>query len=137
MLTVVLLGATGVIVSIKDIFQHPRPALFPSPYPERGYSFPSGPALMSVCLYGSLAGGLLRNFSSRWWSWMGALACGLFALSIVWCRLYLGVHWPSDVTGGMLLGAMWVVVGQLGLHYFSEDCLPGRQSAPCGIRELP
>lgn len=78
------------------------------------WSFPSGHTLMSVVLYGFLAIILVRRFSpSRGWI---PFACAIGAsLMIAFSRLYLGVHWLSDVLGGLSLGWAWVTL--LGVLY--------------------
>ena len=80
------------------------------------WSFPSGHTLMSVVLYGFLAILLVRRFSpGRGWILFG-FAIGM-SLLIAFSRLYLGVHWLSDVLGGLSLGWAWVtLLGVIYLH---------------------
>jgi membrane-associated phospholipid phosphatase len=105
-LAIVLLGAAVLVVLLKHAFRQPRPDLFQSLAPALGYSFPSGHALLSSCLYGYLAALLvLDGPRRRWWP---AAALALLVVGISWSRLYLGVHWLSDVLAGGLVGAFWV-----------------------------
>jgi undecaprenyl-diphosphatase len=100
----------------KDAVGRVRPRLFHfADYPvPSSHSFPSGHATMAVAFYGVL--GLLVALElggrrSRW----GALAAGaILALLIGFSRNYLGVHYPSDVLGGYLLGASWAAAAGAG-----------------------
>jgi membrane protein DedA with SNARE-associated domain/membrane-associated phospholipid phosphatase len=79
------------------------------------YAFPSGHAVMSTVVYGFLAVLIARQLSrsSRWVVYaMAASMIGAIAMS----RLYLGVHWMSDVLGGLSLGLVWVSL--LGIAYY-------------------
>jgi undecaprenyl-diphosphatase len=79
------------------------------------YAFPSGHAVMSTVVYGFLAVLVARQLSRphRWVVYaMAALLVGAIAMS----RLYLGVHWMSDVLGGLSLGLVWVSL--LGIAYY-------------------
>jgi undecaprenyl-diphosphatase len=100
-------GAVVLDNGLKFIFHRARPVGFFVADP-RTYSFPSGHALFAACFYGALATILtieLRNKAARVAVW----AAAIFAvLSIGWSRIYLGVHYPSDVLAGYLAGAAWV-----------------------------
>jgi undecaprenyl-diphosphatase len=105
-LALVLLGAAVLVVLLKHAFRQPRPDLFQSLAPAHGFSFPSGHALLSSCLYGYLGVVLvLDGPHRRWWP---AAALASLVVGISWSRLYLGVHWLSDVLAGGLVGAIWV-----------------------------
>jgi len=107
-LVLAVLGGGGLVTILKHSFQQPRPELFESLAPAHGFSFPSGHALLSVCLYGYLAAVLVLDRPRQRLRWLGAATLVLLALAIGWSRLYLGVHWLSDVAAGMLAAAFWL-----------------------------
>ncbi|SHN28177.1 phosphatase PAP2 family protein [Actinacidiphila paucisporea] len=72
-----------------------------------GYSFPSGHTASSAIAAGLLAWGLLRALPGARGRAAAAL-CGLAALAVGCTRVYLGVHWPSDVVGGWLFAGCWL-----------------------------
>ncbi len=91
---------------IKYTVQRPRPALWVSLRPEHTFSFPSGHAMDTAALAAALFFALPRH--RRWW----ALA-PLFALAVGGARMYLGVHYPSDVLAGWSSAVGWVLLVQL------------------------
>ncbi len=98
--------------ALKHGLQIPRPPDLPV---DLGYSFPSGHTLKAVVLYGFLAVIIARSMreSRRWLPYsMAGLMITLVALS----RLYLGVHWFSDILGSITLGIAWVAI--LGIAYY-------------------
>lgn len=100
-------GALVLDLALKNAYHRPRPAPFFGGLPH-SYSFPSGHALFSFCFYGVLAGVLsarLRSPGLKVLVW--ALAAVLIA-AIGLSRIYLGVHYPSDVLAGYLAAAVWV-----------------------------
>jgi undecaprenyl-diphosphatase len=106
-LLLAMAGAVVLDLTLKYAFHRPRPAAFFGPAPH-SYSFPSGHSLFSFCIYGVLAGLLtarIRSGAPRALIWL--LAAGLVA-AIGTSRIYLGVHYPSDVIAGYFAAAMWV-----------------------------
>ncbi len=100
-------GALVLDVTLKYSFHRARPVPFFGVAP-RSYSFPSGHAFMSFCLYGVLAGLItarLRSVPVRVLIWVAA-AVLVFAIGL--SRIYLGVHYPTDVIAGYLGAAVWV-----------------------------
>lgn len=117
----VFLLATYVNVSLKDLFALPRPAeLDPSVelYDVMGYGLPSGHAQLSVVVWGTLADALDRT-----WSWILA---GVLAALIGFSRIYLGVHFPTDVLAGWLIGILILAV-YVAFHRQLETWLEGRR----------
>ena len=105
-LVVTLAGALVLDLILKFAFHRPRPIPFIGPIP-RTYSFPSGHSLFSFCFYGVLAGllaGRVRSMPARVLIW---LVAALLVLAIGLSRIYLGVHYPSDVIAGYLAGTIW------------------------------
>ena len=93
----------------KWAFHRPRPDV--ALYVEDTFSFPSGHATMAVAFYGFLVYLLFRNIK-KWRYKINALFFGsLLILTIGLSRLYLGVHFLSDVWAGYLLGALWLLIG--------------------------
>lgn len=100
-------GAIVLENALKYGFHRVRPQPFFGAAPET-YSFPSGHVLFSTCLYGVLAYFLASNFRTvppRAAIWATAL---LLVSSIGVSRIYLGVHYPSDVVGGLLVAIFWI-----------------------------
>jgi undecaprenyl-diphosphatase len=105
---VTMMGATILNFVLKISFVRERPVpYFDTPLPT-SYSFPSGHALFSLCFYGSLA-----------WVWAAhpigdrkKIAAWIVALFLIFfiglSRVYLGVHYPSDVVAGYLAAFVWV-----------------------------
>ena len=80
-------------------------------YIENTFSFPSGHATIAIAFYGFLAYILFRQIK-KWKYKINALFFGIaLILAIGLSRLYLGVHFLSDVWGGYLLGALWLLIG--------------------------
>jgi undecaprenyl-diphosphatase len=78
------------------------------------YAFPSGHATMSMAVYGFLAVLIARELPPAQRRWPYSVA-GLLIVSIAFSRLYLGVHWLSDVLGGLSFALAWVAL--LGIAY--------------------
>jgi undecaprenyl-diphosphatase len=105
---VTMVGAFVLDTALKLLFHRPRPdAFFGTPEPA-SYSFPSGHALFSICFWGVLAAVVtarVRSLAARIaiWAVAGTAMC-LLGLS----RIYLGVHYPSDVLAGYAAALVWV-----------------------------
>jgi undecaprenyl-diphosphatase len=104
---VCLIGEALLNILLKNLFERSRPDLFQM-VEAAGYSFPSGHAMVSLCLYGMIAFLVSRHI--RGWQWRLAvvtLATALVAV-IGLSRVYLGVHYPTDVVAGYFAGGMWL-----------------------------
>ena len=84
-----------------------RPDPFFMPKPST-YSFPSGHALISLCFYGLLAGTLTHDMRSKWHRVLVWCAAAVLITLIGLSRVYLGVHWPSDVIAGYAAALIWM-----------------------------
>jgi membrane-associated phospholipid phosphatase len=102
------LGALILNQELKLLFAKPRPQLWSSQIVETTFSFPSGHALGSLVLYGFI-GYLLAHQFPEIAGWSYAIAVFLIA-GIGFSRLYLGVHWPTDVIAGYGIGFLWLTI---------------------------
>ncbi|ECK4200378.1 phosphatase PAP2 family protein [Listeria monocytogenes] len=99
---IVLIGGALIPSIIKNIVQRPRPTY--KLIEQGGFSFPSGHSTGSTVFYGMLAFLLILYVSRRCLQVLiGMLAFGL-VIFIMYSRVYLGVHFPSDVVAGFLIG---------------------------------
>lgn len=100
-------GGTLLNLVLKNIFLRPRPDFANAFYIESGYSFPSGHAMLSVLFYGMAAYLLARDLT-----WKGQVRLGVtaFTLSLLigFSRIFLGVHYLTDVLGGWAAGVVWL-----------------------------
>ena len=108
-LLVVSTGGSIVLTTVlKVVFKRARPELFDSGYDASFYSFPSGHATVAVGFYGMLTVILAYRLEglARW----AVVASGvLVVLLIGFSRLYLGVHYPTDILAGYLAALLWLV----------------------------
>ena len=108
-LVATMLGALVLDLAMKYSFHRQRPIPYFGTVPHT-YSFPSGHSLFSFCFYGSLAGFLANRTRSRFLR-AGIYVCAaLLIICIGMSRIYLGVHYPTDVIAGYLSAAIWVSV---------------------------
>jgi undecaprenyl-diphosphatase len=95
---------------LKDIFQRPRPDLVPRAAYVSGASFPSGHSMMAAVTYLTLGALLARSHQRKRLKAYFLLLAVLLTFAIGVTRVYLGVHWPSDVLAGWTAGAVWAVL---------------------------
>ncbi len=106
---VVAIGGVCLMFLLKQIFNRPRP-LIPLLEPVSGLSFPSGHAMMSMSFYGLLIVLAWENEYSRKWKWMITIPLVLFILLIGFSRIYLRLHYFSDVIAGFAVGIVWLTL---------------------------
>ncbi len=97
-------GSALLNMATKQFFQRDRPTLWESIAPEHTFSFPSGHAMGSATLAMVV---VLLCWHTRW-RWLAVALAGSFALLVGISRIYLGVHYPSDILGGFAAGIAWV-----------------------------
>lgn len=114
------LGAQVLSSAMKLGFRRERP-FFPDPLAtESSFSFPSGHALISLAVYGSIALVLARRLPRRVDRMLLYAATALLILAIGFSRLYLGVHFLSDVLAGFAAGAAWLALLYIALEVSSR-----------------
>ncbi len=97
-------------VVAKNFWHRPRP-LEAAVYLEKSWSFPSGHAVLAVALYGFLIYFFWKYFKN-WKNKTNVLFLGLLVIILIgFSRLYLGVHYLSDVWAGGMVGLFWLIVG--------------------------
>ena len=104
---VVALSSLLLMFSLKFIFHRDRP-LSPLLEVAKGYSFPSGHALMSITFYGLLIFLVWQIEKSALLKWLLTILLVLLIISIGISRVYLRVHYASDVLAGFCVGLMWL-----------------------------
>ena len=117
LLWVAVIGAGLINTVLKISFNRPRPDVFPWRTQHVGLaSFPSGHAMTSIVVYGTLAFLIARLAPTRLLKRL-VWALAIFVILVVGLsRLYLGVHYPSDVLAGFVIGAAWAVTCALGIE---------------------
>jgi len=101
---------TGLSFLLKALFQRPRPDLFPHGDTVLTTSFPSGHAMISTLVYLTLGVLLARLLTERRLEIFVVSSAMLVALLVGLSRVYLGVHWPTDVLAGWAGGASWALL---------------------------
>jgi undecaprenyl-diphosphatase len=102
----------GLLVSLvlKNIFQRPRPDLVPHAVYASSTSFPSGHSMMSAVTYLTLGALLARSQERKRIKAYILIVAALLTIMIGTSRVYLGVHWPTDVLAGWTAGASWAIL---------------------------
>ncbi len=112
-LVVGVAGAGLLNVFLKSIFQRDRPELWERILTENSFSFPSGHAMASS----ALALSLIVVFWPTRWRWPVLVGALVYMVGIGLTRLYLGVHYPTDVIAGWIVSAAWVALVMLIVRY--------------------
>jgi undecaprenyl-diphosphatase len=118
-LIVVQLGSLLLNALLKGLFDRPRPELWEPRGQYKWAAFPSGHAIVGVSVMFTIAFLLHRE---KGWRWPYVVVGALLVVNL-YSRLYLGVHWPSDVFGGIVIGCVWLMAT---LHAFRPEWRPLR-----------
>ena len=105
-----LVATTGGLVLngvLKLGFERPRPSIFVPVVDTVSSSFPSGHAMSSAIVYGTVAYLAARLHRRRWARWLVMMFALVVIVLISFSRMYLGVHYPSDVLAGVIIGLAW------------------------------
>jgi undecaprenyl-diphosphatase len=115
--------ATGVLLEtiLKDIFDRPRPDIVPKITYARGPSFPSGHSMMSAIVYLSLGASLAGFHRRKAVKAYSLILAAFFTILIGVTRVYLGVHWPTDVLAGWAAGGVWALLCWLAANVILRD----------------
>src|SRR5215213_2899449 len=105
----IALSSLALMFGLKRLFDRDRP-LVPLLEQARGLSFPSGHALMSVTFYGLLIYIVFKSFENKPFKWTLIGLLILLILTIGFSRIYLRVHYASDVIAGFCVGLLWLVI---------------------------
>ena len=98
------LALAGVlIVTFKNIYQRPRPEILHL-VEEKGFSFPSGHSLAVTIMVGTLIVIFSQRIKNQLWKRIVQILLGFYLLSVLVSRVYLGVHYPSDVLASFCIG---------------------------------
>jgi membrane-associated phospholipid phosphatase len=110
----VTVAAMSLNAVLKNAFERPRPDLFPETVLPDTWSFPSGHSMVSLAAYGTAAFVIARlEPRFRTLAWLAvAVVVPLVGLS----RVYLGVHWPSDVAAGFAAGAVLLIATRAAVN---------------------
>ena len=100
---------TGINLLLKNIIQRPRPVEFRL-IDERGYSFPSGHSMVSVAFYGLIIYYIYKRMDNKKIKWCLITFLSVLVFLIGISRIYLGVHYTSDVIAGGLISISYLVI---------------------------
>lgn len=94
---------------LKNIFQRPRPTEYRI-INEAGYSFPSGHSMVSMAFYGFLIYLIYKNVKNKYLKWGLTTLLSILIILIGLSRIYLGVHYTSDVIAGFLVSVSYLII---------------------------
>lgn len=103
-------GGWALNAVLKNLFARPRPEVVPHLREVMSLSFPSGHAMASAAVYLTLGAMLMRISTRRATKFYFMAVAGLATLLIGVSRVYLGVHYPTDVLAGWLMGLCWAIL---------------------------
>jgi membrane protein DedA with SNARE-associated domain/membrane-associated phospholipid phosphatase len=115
------------VVTLKALIERPRPLTEAGFNPYDSFSFPSGHTVMAATLLGVIAI-LASHAMGRWSKALVAAVAAMIAVAIGFSRLYLGVHWTSDVIGGFVIAL--ILVTAFGIVI---EAIPARRIRPYGL----
>jgi undecaprenyl-diphosphatase len=129
-----VLGGLAAGTILKDLFQRPRPDLVPYSAYASGASFPSGHSMMSAVTYLTLGALLARSQERKRLKAYFLLVAIFLTLAVGITRVYLGVHWPTDVLAGWTAGAVWALLCWLAARRLQTRRTLERETEHAGPR---
>jgi undecaprenyl-diphosphatase len=124
-----VVGETAIFMATTFFIDRPRPSVPHLDEAPPTSSFPSGHTAAATCFYGAVAAIIVWHSRHRWIKVVVVLVCAAISVLIAGSRVYRGMHYPTDVLAGALLGAIWLSVVILYVH--SHDA-GGRRDAAVG-----
>jgi len=115
----VAISSLVLMFALKQFFQRPRP-LSPLLREAKGLSFPSGHAFMSFAFFGLLIYVIHKNVKVKWLKYGLIILLLLMIILIGASRVYLRVHYASDVLAGFSMGLMWLVISLWVIHIIEK-----------------
>jgi len=105
----IAISSLVLMLLLKQLFQRKRP-LSPLLKAAKGLSFPSGHAIMAVTFYGLLIYILQHTITTEWLKWFLIIVVFVLIVLIGFSRIYLRVHYASDVAAGFIIGLLWLLL---------------------------
>lgn len=110
-----MIGISIITTVFKNFFSRQRPEVLAA-YDGTGYSFPSGHATGAVTFYGFLAYLIIRSTLAAVWKWVLGTLLTLAALLVAVSRMFLDVHYFTDVLAGISVGLFWLLICIIALE---------------------
>jgi len=107
LLVVVMAGQAALHLGFKWLFERPRPSALINYPTAENFSFPSGHAIGAVCLYGAIAWAVATRAESAAAKAGVAIFAAVMIFLIGVSRIYIGVHYPTDVLAGFIAASIW------------------------------
>jgi membrane-associated phospholipid phosphatase len=126
-------GVAVMTLALKNYTAVARPPLLDTS--ALGYAYPSAHASLSVAVFGFLAVAIARELRSNW-HWVPYSVSVFLVVAIGFSRLYLGVHWFSDILGGWSLGLAWVALLGIAYRQHPAESISARVLAPLALGAL-
>jgi undecaprenyl-diphosphatase len=106
---VAIIGSRLLSLALKEIYHRARPPVVDRLVPENSYSFPSAHSVFAACFFTMLAVTVFRLIPQGRWALRTAAvsACVVLAVLVASSRIWLGVHYPTDVVAGLIIGFCW------------------------------
>jgi undecaprenyl-diphosphatase len=132
MLYLLLATGGGILLAglAKALFDRPRPELVQQGSIVYTSSFPSGHSMMATVAYLTLGILIARALSRRWQKIYVLAIAVLLSLAVGISRVYLGVHWPTDVVAGWLAGTTWAIGSLIVARWLSHRGHVSPEAAP-------
>lgn len=105
----IAISSLALMLLLKQLFQRKRP-LSPLLKAAKGLSFPSGHAIMAVTFYGLMIYILQHTVTIEWLKWSLTVLVVMLIVLIGFSRVYLRVHYASDVAAGFIIGLLWLLI---------------------------
>lgn len=105
---------------LKRVVQRPRPTEYRL-IEENGYSFPSGHSMVSAAFYGFFIYLIFKNIKNKYIKWGSILFFGVLIILIGISRIYLGVHYTSDVMAGFTISISYLIIFTSIINDYLDD----------------